>query len=92
MGTEIPDFEALLTTDEVLAQLKMTPRRLYRLIRGGDLPAVRIGRQWRFRPRDVEGWVDRQREGCNGELNPTAECAPAGVGAVAGAHVRDAER
>ena len=91
MSTKMPDFEALLTTDEVLAQLKMTPRRMYRLIRCGELPAVRIGRQWRFRPADVETWMERQRESC-GELDPSAECAPAAVGTVVRAHVRDAER
>ena len=40
---------SFLTTEEVLAYLKVTPRTIYRLIRTGELPAVRIGRQWRFR-------------------------------------------
>jgi excisionase family DNA binding protein len=82
MSIRIPDFEALLTTDEVLARLRITPRRMYRLIRCGELPAVRIGRQWRFRPGDVDNWMERQREGFE-ELDPSAGCAPAGVGTAA---------
>jgi excisionase family DNA binding protein len=52
---------ACLTTDEVLAYLNVTPRTIYRLIRTGELPAIRIGRQWRFRRSDLEAFVDRQR-------------------------------
>ena len=82
MSIRMPDFEALLTTDEVLARLRITPRRMYRLIRCGELPAVRIGRQWRFRPGDVESWMERQRESCEA-LAPSAGWAPAGAGTVA---------
>lgn len=52
---------SFLTTEEVLAYLKVTPRTIYRLIRSGELPAVRIGRQYRFRRTDLDGWLDRQR-------------------------------
>ena len=50
-----------LTTEEVLGYLKVTPRTIYRLIRTGELPAVRVGRQWRFRRADLDNWLDRQR-------------------------------
>ena len=55
------DLQAFLTTEDVLAYLKVTPRTIYRLIRTGELPAVRIGRQWRFRRTDLDEWLDRQR-------------------------------
>jgi excisionase family DNA binding protein len=48
-------------TDEVLERLKVTPRTFYLLIKSGDLPAVRIGRQWRFRPAGLDDWLDRNR-------------------------------
>lgn len=54
------DLQAFLTTEEVLGYLKTTPRTIYRLIRSGELPAVRIGRQWRFRRADLDQWVARQ--------------------------------
>ena len=50
-----------MTTDEVLAYLNVTPRTIYRLIRAGDIPALRVGRQWRFRRTDLDGWLDGQR-------------------------------
>jgi len=52
---------AFLTTEEVLSCLKVNPRTIYRLIKSGELPAVRIGRQWRFRRSDLDTWIDRQR-------------------------------
>lgn len=55
------ELEAFLTTEEVLGYLKVTPRTIYRLIRAGELPAIRIGRQWRFRRTDLDEWLDRQR-------------------------------
>jgi excisionase family DNA binding protein len=55
------ELMSFLTTEEVLAYLKVTPRTIYRLIRSGELPAVRIGRQYRFRRSDLDGWLDRQR-------------------------------
>jgi len=73
MGNEgRTELEAFLTTDEVLGYLNTTPRTIYRLIRTGELPAIRIGRQWRFRRSDLDGWVDRQRAGAAAvsELNP----------------------
>jgi excisionase family DNA binding protein len=57
----IREMEAFLTTDEVLIYLKITPRTIYRLIRSGELPAVRIGRQWRFRRADLDRWLERRR-------------------------------
>ena len=60
-GRDGSDLMSFLTTEEVLAYLKVTPRTIYRLIRSGELPAVRIGRQYRFRRTDLDGWLDRQR-------------------------------
>jgi excisionase family DNA binding protein len=57
----IPDLQSCLTTDEVLSYLKVTPRTIYRLIRSGELPALRVGRQWRFRRPDLDAWLERQR-------------------------------
>lgn len=55
------ELETFLTTEEVLSYLNVTPRTIYRLIRSGELPALRIGRQWRFRRCDLDAWLERQR-------------------------------
>jgi excisionase family DNA binding protein len=52
----------IMTTEEVIAFLRVNTRTLYRLIRTGDFPAVRVGRQWRFRRTDLEAWLARDRQ------------------------------
>ena len=52
--------EAYLTPTDVLQRLRVNSRTLYRLMGEGQLPAVRIGRQWRVRPSDFDLWLRRQ--------------------------------
>jgi len=53
--------ESFLTTEEVLDYLQVNLRTIYRLIKAGKIPAVRVGRQWRFRKRDIDPWLENQR-------------------------------
>jgi excisionase family DNA binding protein len=73
----MPSF---LTTEEVLTYLKVTPRTIYRLIRTGELPAVRVGRQWRFRQNDLDAWLDGQANHSVGTLTTPAAMARRATG------------
>jgi excisionase family DNA binding protein len=53
--------EGFLTTEDVLEYLHVNLRTVYRLIKAGKIPAVRVGRQWRFRKRDIDAWLENQR-------------------------------
>jgi excisionase family DNA binding protein len=61
VGINFPNDEIFLTTEEVLEYLQVNLRTVYRLIKAGKIPAVRVGRQWRFRKRDIDAWLDTQR-------------------------------
>jgi excisionase family DNA binding protein len=61
VGINFPSDEIFLTTEEVLEYLQVNLRTVYRLIKAGKIPAVRVGRQWRFRKRDIDAWLDAQR-------------------------------
>ena len=50
--------EAFLTTEEVLAYLQVNLRTVYRLIKTKSIPAVRVGRQWRFKKHDIDAWLE----------------------------------
>ena len=67
--------ETFLTTEEVLEYLQVNLRTVYRLIKAGKIPAVRVGRQWRFRKRDIDAWLDSQRPRGGGP-RPAAAPAP----------------
>jgi excisionase family DNA binding protein len=68
--------ETFLTTEEVLEYLQVNLRTIYRLIKAGKIPAVRVGRQWRFRKQDIDAWLDSQRPRDGG---PVARVDPAGT-------------
>jgi excisionase family DNA binding protein len=61
LALNLPDDDIFLTTEEVLEYLQVNLRTIYRLIKAGRIPAVRVGRQWRFRKRDIDAWLDSQR-------------------------------
>jgi len=71
--------ETFLTTEEVLEYLQVNLRTVYRLIKAGKLPAVRVGRQWRFRKADLDAWLDSQRpRGTRPAGEPAAASGSAG--------------
>jgi excisionase family DNA binding protein len=72
--------ETFLTTEEVLEYLQVNLRTVYRLIKAGKIPAVRVGRQWRFRKRDIDVWLETQRPraGRAGAGAPRSATPPAG--------------
>jgi excisionase family DNA binding protein len=55
--------DPFLTTEQVLDYLHVNLRTVYRLIKAGQIPAVRVGRQWRFRKRDIDRWLEARRGG-----------------------------
>src|SRR6059036_2457967 len=71
--------ETFLTTEEVLEYLQVNLRTVYRLIKAGKIPAVRVGRQWRFRKRDIDAWLDSQRPkgGTRPALTTPSQTTPA---------------
>jgi excisionase family DNA binding protein len=46
-----------LTVQEVADLLRVSSMTVYRLIKAGDLPAVRVGRSFRVSDRDVDAYL-----------------------------------
>lgn len=51
---------SLLTAAEVADRLRVSTMTVYRLIRRGELPAVRVGRNYRVRAVDLEHYLVEQ--------------------------------
>lgn len=49
----------LRTVDELAGDLNVSRWMIYRLVRSGELRAVRVGERLRFRPEDVERYLER---------------------------------
>ena len=52
------DVTQLLTVDETADCLKISKATIWQWCRSGRLPAVKLGRQWRIRRRDLEAMLD----------------------------------
>jgi excisionase family DNA binding protein len=52
--------QRLLTAGEVAEQLRVSTMTVYRLIRRGELPAVRVGRNYRVRVEDLDQYLSEQ--------------------------------
>jgi excisionase family DNA binding protein len=46
--------------NEAAAVLGVERSTIYRLLRAGDLVAVRVGKRKRFRPADVDAYLNRE--------------------------------
>src|SRR5512144_1781554 len=80
--------EAFLTTEEVLEYLQVNLRTVYRLIKAGRIPAVRVGRQWRFRKSDIDAWLDSQRPRGGPRTPATTSASPTPKSTSAPANAR----
>lgn len=47
----------IMTVEEVARYLRVTERTIYRLLKRGDIPATRVGRQWRFERAFINEWL-----------------------------------
>jgi excisionase family DNA binding protein len=65
------DREPMMTVAEVSSYLSLSARSVYRLV--GELPALRVGGRWRFRARDVDQWLLKQRKPSEAPIEPVEE-------------------
>ena len=49
--------EDLMTSHELADYLKVDLRTVYRYIKQGHVPKVKVGGRWRFRRSDIEAWL-----------------------------------
>ena len=56
----IAQQEELLTAKEASKYLKISPRTLYRHIRKHQIPAFKLGGEWRFIKSELDKWLIRK--------------------------------
>lgn len=66
---------AIMTVKEVAEYLRMSEAKIYRLVKQGILPVVRIGKTWRFRKDLLDGWL---KDCSTGEAQPARGRTPGG--------------
>lgn len=58
--------ERLLTVQDVAEYLQLKSFTIYRWIKDGKIPAIKIGGVWRFRPQDIREWIGSHTQGEDG--------------------------
>ncbi|MGI6367643.1 MAG: helix-turn-helix domain-containing protein [Anaerolineae bacterium] len=59
--------EALLNVKQVAEYLQLKESTIYSWAQDNKIPAIKIGRTWRFRRTDIEAWLEWHRQESRGE-------------------------
>ncbi|MDY6844398.1 MAG: helix-turn-helix domain-containing protein [Thermodesulfobacteriota bacterium] len=55
-------MEELLTLDDLSKYLKISKPTLYKMVEKGNIPALKIANQWRFKEKEIQGWIEKHRK------------------------------
>ena len=72
-----------LTTHDVQDLLQVDRTTIYRMVESGRLPAIRVGKQWRFSRAEIEQWLEAARLSAR-PTAPAIAVAPTVTGAAPG--------
>ncbi|MBE7448182.1 MAG: helix-turn-helix domain-containing protein [Kofleriaceae bacterium] len=53
--------DEILTLPEVAQLLKVAEKTVYSMAQKGQLPAFKVGGQWRFKRADLDKWIEDQK-------------------------------
>ena len=53
----------LLNVKQVAKYLQLKESTIYSWAQDGKIPAIKIGRTWRFRQTDLDAWLERHLKG-----------------------------
>lgn len=55
--------DQILTLEEVSRYLKLHKATVYKMAQAGKIPALKVGKVWRFKRAKLEAWLERQEDG-----------------------------
>ena len=53
--------DEILTLPEVAHLLKVAEKTVYSMAQKGQLPAFKVGGQWRFKRVDIDQWIEQRK-------------------------------
>ena len=59
-GTNPSHDHEILTLEEVALYLRLKPQTIYKWAQEKRIPAVKLGKEWRFRKSILDRWLDEQ--------------------------------
>jgi excisionase family DNA binding protein len=58
LNSSFHGIESLLTTKEASQVLKIHPKVLERMAKRGEVPALKVGKFWRYRATALDAWIN----------------------------------
>ena len=58
----------LMTVEEVANYLRVAEKTIYRLVGQGEIPAAKIGQQWRFKRTSIDDWIHLNSVGAKANI------------------------
>jgi len=59
---EETELGLVMTVHEVARYLRLSEAKVYQMTRKGHVPAIRLGKTWRFRKDLIDEWIRRETE------------------------------
>ncbi len=83
-ASELPDPQReILNIDEAAAYLGVSTKTFQRVLRAGEMPGRKVGREWKFSRRALEGWIGKSLSRDFLDLEDRVEEEPAPAAAAA---------
>ena len=73
-------MDEIMTLEEVAKYLKLQPQTVYKWAQEGQIPGAKLGKEWRFRRRILDEWIDSAIHLSKGGFNFLLESSQASVG------------
>jgi excisionase family DNA binding protein len=58
----------LMTLEEIADYLRVTEKTVYRMLKKGTIPAIRVGKGWRFEKHTIEEWLKKKTIGTKAKI------------------------
>ena len=52
----------IMTVHDIAEYLRLSEAKVYKLAKEGHLPALRVGKSWRFRKDLIDEWIRKETE------------------------------
>lgn len=77
-ATPTGNFPPIMTVEQVAAYLQVSKRSVYNLAAAGEIPAAKVGEQWRFYRPEIDRWLIRLSRKNVGDPTPVEPLPEAG--------------
>ena len=56
------EMDKWLTLEQIAEYLQMSNSSIYKMAQMGKIPAYKVGRQWRFRRKEIDRWIKKRNK------------------------------